>query len=534
MLGGAAELGTFHAHLTLGATSTPLLCASLLALARLIPALTIKGDITWKSPDERSLKSARVSPSGRDLERTRSQVEPLLARTLQLLAAEAAPDAIQEAAWVVLESCVRAAAGQGVLAASLVRRIAQALLAGQAAPSVLRALMRLATYSDVRYHVLRTIVQRLEKAEEGARGRVAGSAFVLLKACPLPPSVEDLGTALVPMDTAPENPIKNPKDDKTSRKRGREAEANEAHSYAAHRRQVERAWQLLTGTTLSPALEQAVLLELVGVLGQGLLTAPLLLHGWLSDLVGRGGAVAPLALHALFLLMTRHGLDYPQFYSQLYALLDAPALVAPERARLLRLTLHFLQSPLLPAYLVCAFVKRMARLALTAPPDAVQLIITFIFTVLQTHVSAQTLVHQAPLAAPLGALQLDSARHMSSDPFDPSTPVLADTRAQDSSLWELHALMAHWAPTVSARAKLFKGRPGRRQMSLEETEQQQGTFAALWGAELARKVKRGVPLAYERSPSLRAEDWPGWSLPRSALVPGRRAGGEDLAEDLDD
>ena len=51
----------------------------------------------------------------------------------------------------------------------------------------------------------------------------------------------------------------------------------------------------------------------------------------------QGGLVAVLALNALFLLMTRHGLEYPRFYDKLYALLMPQALVARHRGQFLEL-----------------------------------------------------------------------------------------------------------------------------------------------------------------------------------------------------
>ena len=51
------------------------------------------------------------------------------------------------------------------------------------------------------------------------------------------------------------------------------------------------------------------------------MSEPLLLADFLTRAVNQGGASAMLALHALFLLMTKHGLEYPQFYKRLYSLM---------------------------------------------------------------------------------------------------------------------------------------------------------------------------------------------------------------------
>ncbi|GJY71878.1 nucleolar complex protein 4 homolog B [Tanacetum coccineum] len=64
-----------------------------------------------------------------------------------------------------------------------------------------------------------------------------------------------------------------------------------------------------------------------------------------------------MALSSLFILMTEHGLEYPNLYVKLYALLE-PSLLD-----------SCLKSPLLPAYLAASFAKKLSRLALTVPPS---------------------------------------------------------------------------------------------------------------------------------------------------------------------
>ena len=48
---------------------------------------------------------------------------------------------------------------------------------------------------------------------------------------------------------------------------------------------------------------------------------PLLLAEILSRATDVGGFTAHLALRALFVLLTQHGLEYPRFYARLYSLL---------------------------------------------------------------------------------------------------------------------------------------------------------------------------------------------------------------------
>lgn len=46
-----------------------------------------------------------------------------------------------------------------------------------------------------------------------------------------------------------------------------------------------------------------------------------------------GGVISVMALSSLFILMTQHGLEYPNFYEKLYALLVPAVFLAKYRAR---------------------------------------------------------------------------------------------------------------------------------------------------------------------------------------------------------
>jgi U3 small nucleolar RNA-associated protein 19 len=63
--------------------------------------------------------------------------------------------------------------------------------------------------------------------------------------------------------------------------------------------------------------------------------------------------------------------DYPKFYAKFYELFDERILRIKQRAKFFRLASLFLSSAYLPEYLIAAFIKRMARLCLTAPPSGI-------------------------------------------------------------------------------------------------------------------------------------------------------------------
>lgn len=116
---------------------------------------------------------------------------------------------------------------------------------------------------------------------------------------------------------------------------------------------------------------------------------------WLGEWVDRGGPLGLLALNGLFILIQDYNLDYPDFYHRLYAMLDRSVLHVKYRARFFRLTEVFLSSSHLPASLIASFIKRLARLSLSAPPAAIIMVIPFIYNLLKLHPSCMVLIHRS-------------------------------------------------------------------------------------------------------------------------------------------
>lgn len=63
------------------------------------------------------------------------------------------------------------------------------------------------------------------------------------------------------------------------------------------------------------------------------------------------------------------------------------------RPRFLRMLDLFLSSTHLPTALVASFVKRLARLCLSAPPAAIISIIPMIYNLLKRHPACMVLIH---------------------------------------------------------------------------------------------------------------------------------------------
>ena len=185
------------------------------------------------------------------------------------------------------------------------------------------------------------------------------------------------------------------------------------------------------------------------------LSEPVLLMDFLVDAYDNGGVTSLLALNGLFTLIIDHNLDYPDFYHKLYCLFDVGLLHVKYRSRFFRLVDLFLGSTYLPVYLVAAFVKRMARLCLFAPPSGIIIVLPLIFNLLKAHPSCIKLIHSEsvdPLEDPFLFDELDPSR----------------CNAQDSSLWEIVALKQHAIHSVAGLAKVFEDSLSKPAYDLED------------------------------------------------------------------
>lgn len=55
-----------------------------------------------------------------------------------------------------------------------------------------------------------------------------------------------------------------------------------------------------------------------------------------------GGVISVMALSSLYVLMTQHGLEYPNFYEKLYLLLEPSIFMAKHRAKFFQVILSSL------------------------------------------------------------------------------------------------------------------------------------------------------------------------------------------------
>lgn len=114
------------------------------------------------------------------------------------------------------------------------------------------------------------------------------------------------------------------------------------------------------------------------------------------------------------------------------------------KARLFYLADIFLSSSHLPENLVAAFVKRLARLSLVAPPQDITTIIYFIGNLILRHPGLKRLI-----CHPSGGQEVPR------DPFimDERDPV--ESNALESSLWEIASLQQHVIPSIAQAANII-------------------------------------------------------------------------------
>jgi len=235
-------------------------------------------------------------------------------------------------------------------------------------------------------------------------------------------------------------------------------------AFPENRRLFSSLWTEFLRSPLPPSIFKKSLVLLADQV-MPFMTSPLALTDFLIKSYDMGGVVSILALNGIFILVHRYNLEYPHFYKKLYSLLtDGTIFGAKYRSRFFFLVDLFLTSTHIPAYLVCAFVKRLSRLALVAPPNGILIILTIIRNLLLKHTNAQILVH-----CPDGATCLDEDPYLDCEE-DPSLCC-----AMESSLWEVASLQNHYYPRVAKMAKALITQPiaGLEQdlsQVLEETE----------------------------------------------------------------
>ncbi|XP_052191932.1 protein NUCLEOLAR COMPLEX ASSOCIATED 4 isoform X3 [Diospyros lotus] len=203
------------------------------------------------------------------------------------------------------------------------------------------------------------------------------------------------------------------------------------------------------------------------------LSNPILLCDFLTSSYDIGGVTSVMALSSLYILMTQHGLDYPNFYEKLYALLVPSIFMARHRAK-------FFEEDGDP----------------TARADARD-------------------AKDSEREKSSTSLEV-SAKEQGIDHFNITEVNPIKANAMKSSLWEIDTLHHHYCPFVSRFVISLEDDLTVRSKTTEFAVKDftSGSYATIFREEISRRVKQ-VPLAfYKATPtSLFSElDFVGWTF----------------------
>ncbi|KAL2099845.1 hypothetical protein ACEWY4_004239 [Coilia grayii] len=322
---------------------------------------------------------------------------------------------------------------------------------------------------DVRYYVMCSVRDHVAKVMEKNKGAVMptfqNNAFTVLTIINMPSQESELNNFMV--------------------KQGVKHDDWKAAKFKEHKRVFERTWLVFLKYKLPGSMYKKVLV----ILHDSILphmSEPTLMIDFLTAAYDVGGAISLLALNGLFVLMHQHNLEYPDFYNKLYNLLEPSVFHVKYRARFFHLANLFLSSTHLPVYLVAAFAKRLSRLALTAPPSALVMLLPLICNLIRRHPSCRVLIHRP------------SAEDPCNDPYIMEEEDPAQCHALDSSLWEIKTLQNHYHPDVAKAAQAIN-------QPLSKIEEDIDKLLELSTFELMEKdlkVPSTVPLEFDKATQL--------------------------------
>ncbi|KAI5792104.1 CBF/Mak21 family-domain-containing protein [Pyronema domesticum] len=255
-------------------------------------------------------------------------------------------------------------------------------------------------------------------------------------------------------------------------------------SLSTHRKLLQETWLLILRRPLPEELCKSVLLSAERRIVPSF-TKPQLLMDFLIACYDHGGTTSLLALNGLFHLISTKNLDYPNFFTKLYALVDRNLFHVKYRSRFFRLLETFLGSTHLPATLVASFIKRLSRLCLTAPPGAIVVVVPFIYNLFKKHKAATYMMHRIPIDA--DELQ-DWMQNGYQDPFDPEEEDPLQTGAIESCVWEIETLMGHWHPNVATLARVIKEQFTKDRYLLEDFLDH--SYGSMLESEINRDLKK--------------------------------------------
>ncbi|WPG97839.1 Hypothetical protein R9X50_00062000 [Acrodontium crateriforme] len=273
-------------------------------------------------------------------------------------------------------------------------------------------------------------------------------------------------------------------------------ESRQLVSLNVHRKMGQEAWLSIFRSPLSRDHRKTILSIMSSNVLPWFTTRIELLTDFLTDSFNEGGSLSLLALSGIFHLMAEKNLDYPDFYTKLYSLLDQDILHSKHRSRFFRLLDTFMGSSHLPAAMVASFIKRLARLALQAPPGAIVWIVPWTYNMIKRHPACGFMLHRTFHPAHLiYARRAEDPDAVLADPFSFAEADPTLTNAIESSLWELETLASHYHPNVATLAKIMSEQFTKRDYQLEDFLDH--SYATLIDAELGKAMKKTPVVEWE-------------------------------------
>ncbi|KAL2757416.1 hypothetical protein ACRALDRAFT_1068012 [Sodiomyces alcalophilus JCM 7366] len=267
--------------------------------------------------------------------------------------------------------------------------------------------------------------------------------------------------------------------------------AHPLNSLHQHQKQGQDAWLAVLKLASTKAQRKRTL-EVMSTDIAPWFLRPELLADFLTDSYNTGGSMSLLALSGVFYLIKERNLDYPSFYTKLYSLLDRDILHSKHRSRFFRLMDTFLASTHLPALLVASFIKRLARLALNAPPAAVVFIVPWTYNILKRHPTCTFMLHRE-LRDPDEKKRVENEGF--EDPFLPDEADPMETQAIDSCLWELVQLQQHYHPNVATIAKIVSEQFTKQSYNIEDFLDH--SYSSLLEAEMSKTMKKTPVIEFQ-------------------------------------
>ncbi|XP_037807090.1 nucleolar complex protein 4 homolog A [Lucilia sericata] len=345
------------------------------------------------------------------------------------------------------------------------RRILEKLISGQRLQTAaIQSFKEYAEYLDVVqncWHLLPNLIKKPSVKNE----TLALNYLELIQAIPVTDSLQEQQKLLCPLaESAP---------------------GSELFEYNSTRRCINKVWNNLM-LWLDTDTTESVHKQMLIVLLERILThleKPVLLTDFLMDSLDCGGAISLLALQGVFTLIQKHNITYPNIYEKLYSMFEPEIFHTKFKARLFYLADIFLSSTHLPENLVAAFVKRLARLSLIAPPQDAIIILYFIGNLILRHNGLKSLICA------------QQAQEVSEDPFIMEEREPTKSNAIKSSLWEIVALQKHAIPSVATAARFISQPLPKNEWDLSSVLEVKEDD--IFDQEITKKTKQ-YALAFER------------------------------------